>query len=71
MPKYESQTTPLEKKAIALSDKLRRAKNYSRVTCFQFLYDAYSMGYHVGGDDQMKARLLDAQECRRKNGKHG
>lgn len=66
-----TETTKLEKKAIALSDKLRRAKKYSRVTCYQFIYDAYALGYHAGSEDQMKNRILDAQECRRKNGKHG
>jgi hypothetical protein len=67
MTQSKTTLTPLEKKAIALSDKLRRAGHYSRLTCYQFLYDAYSMGYNAGHEEQMKARILDAQECRRKH----
>lgn len=54
----------LFKKSRALAAKLRKTGRYPATEIFSVLQEIYSLGYGAGHDDQMRARLLDAQERR-------
>lgn len=67
MTDRKTQTTDLFKKARSLAAKLRTSGRYSAMDIFSVLQAVYSSGYSDGYEDQMRARILDAQE--RRNGK--
>lgn len=57
----------LFKQARSLAAKLRRTGKYPATTIFYVLQEVYSAGYSEGHEDQMRARILDAQERRKQS----
>lgn len=54
----------LFKKARSLAAQMRRTGKYPATMIFSVLQDVYSAGYSEGHEEQMRARILDAQERR-------
>lgn len=54
----------LLRKARSLAARLRRSGQYSANEIFAVLQEIYSAGYSAGHEQQMRMRILDAQERR-------